>query len=198
MIRAPSLSDRPSPDSEHRINLVQGQYHVSSDPDLVLTTTLGSCIAACIRDPLAGAGGMNHFLLPDGGDDSGPEALRYGVHAMELLINQLLRCGARRDRMEAKLFGGARLIDNLADVGAKNAEFAVTYLSREGIRYAGGSLRGHKARRIQFWPVSGRIRQLTIARTSPRLANLESQKGRPPVEDGAVEWFQNNPASSRP
>ena len=88
---------------------------------MVLTTLLGSCVAACIRDPMAGVGGMNHFLLPGGtlgGNDRAVQ--RHGVHAMELLVNDLLKHGARRDRLEAKLFGGARMIDGLTDVGRQN------------------------------------------------------------------------------
>ena len=76
-----------------KVHVIQGQYHVSSEADLVLTTILGSCVAACVRDPVAGVGGMNHFLLP--GEDGG-EVLRYGVQSMELLVNALLSSGARR------------------------------------------------------------------------------------------------------
>lgn len=112
-----------------------------------MTTILGSCVAACMRDPLARVGGMNHFLLP--GVD-GDEGMRYGVQSMELLVNALLRRGARRERMEVKLFGGGRLISGLTDVGSQNAAFAERFVRDEGLTYAGGSLRGDRARRIQF------------------------------------------------
>jgi chemotaxis protein CheD len=107
-------------DAVWHVQVTQGDAHVSIDPGEVLTTVLGSCIAACIRDPEAGVGGMNHFLLPDGaGADQG--ALRFGVNAMEILINGLLQRGAQRHRLEAKLFGGASVIAGLSDVGAANA-----------------------------------------------------------------------------
>ncbi|MDE8347114.1 MAG: chemotaxis protein CheD, partial [Acidocella sp.] len=154
-----------NPAPEKRIHIVQGEQHVDTDPTLLLTTILGSCIAACLWDPQAGIGGMNHFLLP--GDTNNlrgaqPEgaAMRFGVHAMELLVNGLLRRGALRSRLQAKLFGGARMIKGLTDVGELNASFAEKFLRAEGIAIVGGSLRGEQGRRIQFWPVSGRARQV--------------------------------------
>lgn len=174
-----------------RINVVQGEHHVSAHPEAVLTTLLGSCVAACIRDPIAGVGGMNHFLLPGGrarGTDR--EAQRYGVHAMELLVNALLGAGARRERLEAKLFGGARLIDGLTDIGSQNAEFALRFLAAEGIRHVGGSLLGEHGRKVQYWPVSGRARQSLMERDSAKVFDVE-RRTRPvaPAEIGAVELF---------
>lgn len=142
---------------ERRIQIIQGDYVVVDNPDMVVATLLGSCVAACLRDPVAGIGGMNHFLVPDDREDES-----YGVHLMELLVNGLMRRGARRERLEAKLFGGARMMLGLSDVGARNAEFAHRFLKNEGIRFAGGSLGGAQGRRIQFWPVSGRARQSFI------------------------------------
>jgi chemotaxis protein CheD len=122
--------------TEQRVHIVQGQQHVDNDPNVVLTTILGSCVAACMWDPEAGIGGMNHFLLPGtvseakpGG--SVPSSLRYGVHLMELLVNALLRRGAQRERLQAKLFGGACMIRGLTDVGAMNAAFAEKFLAAE-------------------------------------------------------------------
>ncbi|MEM8921155.1 MAG: chemotaxis protein CheD, partial [Pseudomonadota bacterium] len=91
------------------VSIVLGEYHATADPKTVVSTVLGSCIAACLCDPEAGVGGMNHFMLPDGDACSAHDQLRYGVNAMELLINELLRSGARRQKLEAKLFGGAHL-----------------------------------------------------------------------------------------
>ena len=144
------------------VQLTQGDTHVSNDPNELLTTILGSCVAACIRDPIAGVGGMNHFLLPDGGSGDDRNAVRYGVNAMELLINGLLKRGALRSRLEAKLFGGANVLAGLSNVGSKNAAFAQRFLADEGIPVVGGNLGGTSARRIQFWPVSGRARQLAL------------------------------------
>jgi chemotaxis protein CheD len=149
---------------ERRVHIIQGEYHVTDDPNVVLTTILGSCVAACIRDPLAHVGGMNHFLLP-GKDNSSAshEAERYGVHLMELLLNGLLKRGARRERLEAKLFGGASTMEGLSNVGEANASFAERFLRNEGIKVVGGSLRGDRGRRIQYWPVSGRARQVIFS-----------------------------------
>lgn len=144
-----------------RINIVQGEYHVSGEENLAITTLLGSCVAACINDPVARVGGMNHFLLP-GEDASSPMATRHGVHLMELLINGLLKLGAVRHRLEAKLFGGARTMNVLSDYGAANAKFAQEFLRRESIPITGGSLGGETGRRIQFWPADGRVRQKLV------------------------------------
>jgi chemotaxis protein CheD len=150
--------------SELRIHIVQGEYKVTDDPDIVVSTLLGSCVAACIRDPITGVGGMNHFLLPgEDGRSHDHEAERYGDYLMELLINGLMKQGAQRDRLEAKLFGGARMMGGLSDIGKKNAEFAERYLKHEGIAVVGKDLGGDKGRRLQYWPVSGRARQAYVA-----------------------------------
>ncbi|WP_298283855.1 chemotaxis protein CheD [Acidocella sp.] len=175
---------------ERKINIVQGEHHVDDDPNAVLTTILGSCIAACIWDGVAGVGGMNHFLLPGDGRHRQPggDAMRFGVHAMELLVNGLLRRGAVKSRMRAKLFGGARMIKGLTDIGELNANFAEKFLREEGIMLVGGSLRGEQGRRIQFWPVSGRARQVLLARETEQI--LLAERVRPaPVASGAVELF---------
>jgi chemotaxis protein CheD len=148
---------------ERRINIIQGEYRVSDEPDMVITTLLGSCVAACLYDPAARVGGMNHFLLP-GGEPGSPTAARYGVHLMELLVNGLLKKGAARDRLQAKLFGGARTMQGLSDIGAANGRFARQFLEREAIAYTGGSLGGQAGRRLQFWPTTGRVRQLFMGR----------------------------------
>lgn len=179
-----------------RIHVVQGEQHVDNNPDTVLTTILGSCIAACLWDPVSGYGGMNHFLLP--GDENqvvdarnpGPSA-RYGVHAMELLVNALLRRGARRDSLRAKLFGGARMIRGLTDVGNLNAGFAEKFLQAEGIPIQGGSLRGDYGRRIQFWPVSGRARQVFLQGESQSLFQDEYKTSvtKTAGQTGEIELF---------
>lgn len=150
------------PHQQHRrINIVQGECHVSGETDLSITTLLGSCVAACINDPVARVGGMNHFLLP-GEDTSSALVARHGVHLMELLINGLLKQGAARHRLEAKLFGGARTMQGLGDFGAANGRFAQEFLRREGIALTGGSLGGETGRRIEFWPATGRARQKLV------------------------------------
>ncbi|HLK23947.1 MAG TPA: chemotaxis protein CheD [Caulobacteraceae bacterium] len=185
--RSPSGSEAHA--RERRIHIVQGQHHVTSDPTVVLTTSLGSCVAACLRDPLAGVGGMNHFLLPEGGDAEGPEAFRYGAYAMELLLNGLYARGARRERLIAKLFGGARLAERFHDIGGQNVAFARGFLRREGIALDGGSVRGAHARRIQFWPVSGRVRQLRLVRGEVAVFAAEVSPT-PRADWGEVELFE--------
>ena len=177
-----------APEPERRLNIVQGEYHVSDDVGLMLTTILGSCVAACLHDPVAGVGGMNHFLLP-GRDDASCLPDRHGVHAMELLVNGLLQRGARRERLQAKLFGGARMLQGLTDVGTLNAEFAERFVKRERIALTGGSLRGERGRRLQFWPVAGRARQMTIAGSDA--AVFAAERSRPAVspDQGGLELF---------
>ena len=179
-----------------RIHVVQGEQHVESDPKAMLTTILGSCIAACMWDPVRRLGGMNHFLLP--GEDnqvpepnSGGSSARYGVHAMELLVNALLRRGARRESLQAKLFGGGRMIRGLTDIGEMNATFAERFLKAEGIPVVGGSLRGNQGRRIQFWPVGGRARQVLLRPDTLTVFQTEFQvsASKPPAQTGAVELF---------
>ncbi len=142
--------------------IIQGEYRVSNKPETVLTTLLGSCVAACIWDPMLQIGGMNHFLLPGEDDPDSRDCERYGVHLMELLVNALLREGASRQRLNAKLFGGANMNSALADIGARNASFAQKFLRNEGISILGESLGGECARKVQFWPASGRARQMQL------------------------------------
>ena len=146
---------------EKSVTVTQGEYRIASDPDVVLTTILGSCVAVCLHDAQAQVGGMNHFLLP-GREGSQRDDIRYGAHAMELLINGLLKQGAVRARLQAKVFGGANMAQKLGDIGLSNAEFARDYLAREGIPIISESLGGSLARRVRFAPASGRARLLTI------------------------------------
>ena len=177
--RRPKLSDertlrkfRNPRDGLVHVQLTLGDTYVTADPEEVLTTILGSCISACIRDSSAGIGGMNHFLLPDG--NSGDRAARcYGINAMELLINDILKHGGDRRRLEAKLFGGANVVAALTDVGSRNIAFARQFLNDEGISIVGGEVGGDLARRIQFAPASGRARQAVVKGAEPRLVEEE-------------------------
>jgi chemotaxis protein CheD len=154
------------------VQLTLGDTYVSSNSEEVLTTILGSCIAACIRDPVAGVGGMNHFLLPDG-NSGDREARCYGINAMELLINDILKHGGDRKRLEAKLFGGANVVSALTDVGSRNYAFARQFLTDEGIPIVGGDVGGELARRIQYMPVNGRARQALVKSAEPTLVEEE-------------------------
>lgn len=141
--------------SGRTIHVVQGEHAISADGDVVLTTVLGSCVSACIMDPEGGIGGLNHFLLPDAGP-GGPD-IRYAAAAMEVLVNGLMRRGAVRGRLRAKLFGGARMMAGLPDIGQRNADAARRFLADEGIPLIASDLCGTQARRIRFWPVIGRV-----------------------------------------
>lgn len=151
----------PPGEPERLIHVIQGDYAVGRDNSAVLTAILGSCVAACLYNSAAGVGGMNHFLLPEARSNSSQQVL-YGAQSMELLINALLKAGARKSRLEAKIFGGARMIAGLSDIGQSNAEFARRFLRDEGIPCRAESLGGDQARRIRFWPASGRARQMLL------------------------------------
>ena len=137
--------------------LLPTQYLVVDD-DTALTTTLGSCVAACIRDPVLKIGGMNHFMLPDGNVGDGAPA-RYGSYAMELLINDLLKRGAHRKRLEAKVFGGGNVLKGFTSnpVGTRNAEFVLAYLDAEKIPVVAEDLRGIHPRKVFFFPQTGKV-----------------------------------------
>ncbi len=161
--------------SQDRIrHISQGEFAVESDLTVVVATILGSCVAACIWDPIAKIGGMNHILLPDRADRS-PTLNGFGASAMEQLINALLKSGAQRTRLRAKAFGGAKMIANFTDIGEKNGIFITEYLRREGIPCDGSSLGGNQARMIRFWPASGVARQRLVERVEERIPVMRSR-----------------------
>jgi chemotaxis protein CheD len=160
---------------EVTIRINPGGHYVSLGGNELLVTVLGSCVAACIRDPIARVGGMNHFMLP--GSDSGAwgaasASLRFGNFAMERLINDILCRGGYRQNLEVKVFGGASM-GSSAQVGLRNAEFVETYLREEGLRIAAADLRGDHARRIHYYPRTGRARMLVLVRDAARIATVE-------------------------
>jgi chemotaxis protein CheD len=169
----------------HDAHVIQGEQAVSDNVDTTLQTVLGSCVAACLHDPVRRIGGMNHFLLPDDGDGTD---MRYASAAMERLVNELLKNGAERDQLEAKLFGGARIMPNLPDIGRRNAESALAFLRNEGIPCRSQSLGGNQARRVRFWPATGRAQQLLIERRDA----VETRRSPPndrAASDGSIELF---------
>lgn len=142
--------------------LLPGDYFVTRR-DEILTTVLGSCISACIRDPIAGVGGMNHFMLPNSTLDSGAwtggasNSNRYGAYAMESLINSVMKFGGQRNRLEVKLFGGAAVIPGMSDVGARNIEFVRRFLAVEGLPVVAESVGERTPRRINYFPRTGEV-----------------------------------------
>ncbi len=142
------------------VKIFPGEFYVSRKPDEVLLTVLGSCVAACIRDPAVGVGGMNHFMLPEhesGAWGADLRSTRFGNFAMEKLINELIKAGAVRERMEIKVFGGGNVIESNTAVGTGNAEFVLRYLEAEGLRCAARDLGGTQPRRIHYYPTTGRV-----------------------------------------
>ncbi|MHB1334221.1 MAG: chemoreceptor glutamine deamidase CheD, partial [Sulfuriferula sp.] len=118
--------------------ILPGEYYYTGK-EMLIVTVLGSCVAACIRDRVSGIGGMNHFMLPDSGNEANSPlsaSMRYGAYAMEVLINQLLKAGARRENMEAKVFGGGNVLRGFTtiNVGERNAQFVRDYLRAENMR----------------------------------------------------------------
>lgn len=141
------------------VKVLPGEYYVTTS-DVVLVTVLGSCVSACVRDRDKGIGGMNHFMLAQSGDQGSlSSSARYGTYAMEVLINHLLKLGARRDRLEAKVFGGARVMASLSSsqVGERNASFVLDYLKTESIPVAARDLLNIHPRKLYFFPSTGRV-----------------------------------------
>lgn len=145
----------------HTVKILPGEYFVTNG-DKMIVTVLGSCVAVCLRDRANGIGGMNHFLLPnDGSNETGllTESARYGVYAMELLINHLLKMGATRARMEAKVFGGGNVLRGLKvnNVGQRNVEFVLDYLQTEQIPVTAKDLLDDYPRKVYFFPDTGKV-----------------------------------------
>lgn len=176
-----------SSDKPNLLHVMQGSLHATGESNVVLTTILGSCVATCLYDPKAKLGGINHFLLPDAsGSQLGNN--RYGVHAMELLINDLLKQGAQKAHMMAKVFGGADMINNERAVGRRNVEFALSFLDDEGIPCASQSVGGRQARRIRFWPQTGQAK-LKFIENDETLFNHSAAPQVPNKAPGDVELF---------
>ena len=146
------------------VKLLPNEFYTTGE-DMVLVTVLGSCVAACIQDRTAGIGGMNHFMLPDDGADSAhaltaaSDSMRYGAYAMEVLINELIKAGGRRERFEAKVFGGAAVLAGMTtiNIGDRNSEFVRRYLALEKIRIVAEDLQGAHPRKVAFMPRTGQV-----------------------------------------
>jgi len=139
--------------------ILPGQFYVSKE-DEAIVTVLGSCISACIRDPIAGIGGMNHFMLPADNSGSGTklsESARYGNFAMEMLINEILKNGGAKKNLEVKIFGGGKILRNMTDVGQRNIEFAITYIKTEGLNLLSSDVGSPHPRKVYYFPKSGRV-----------------------------------------
>ncbi|RXZ45085.1 chemoreceptor glutamine deamidase CheD [Crenobacter cavernae] len=142
------------------VKLLPGEY-LATRPGVLLVTVLGSCVAACLRDPVSGVSGMNHFMLPDtsGREGNALTLARFGVHAMALLINDMLKLGAERQRIEAKVFGAGSVLEGMdkLNVGELNARFVCDYLAREQIPVVAEDLLGDSARKVYFFSSNGKV-----------------------------------------
>ena len=158
------------------VKVLPGEYFVSTD-DMVLMTVLGSCISACIWDGRIRAGGMNHFMLPDGEASDGFG--RYGSYAMELLINEMLKKGARRESMQAKVFGGAQVMAGFTtmNVGERNTKFVLDYLATERIPVVSQDVLDIHPRNVCFFPVTGKALVKRLAHAHPETLAVEERKG---------------------
>ncbi|MDY7538004.1 chemoreceptor glutamine deamidase CheD [Undibacterium sp. RTI2.1] len=141
--------------------ILPGEFYFTGK-DMLIVTVLGSCVSACIRDRVSGVGGMNHFMLPDGGADSDnpvSASMRYGTYAMEVLINELLKAGAKRENMEAKVFGGGNVLRGFTaiNVGERNAKFVLDYLRAERMRVIAEDLNDIYPRKVYFFPKTGKV-----------------------------------------
>jgi chemotaxis protein CheD len=184
--------------------ILPGQYFVTRS-DEVVTTVLGSCISVCMRDASLRVGGMNHFMLPvdrsTGASPwiqgSGGLATRYGSYAMESLINELMKLGAVRERLEVKLFGGARILSTMTDVGAKNIQFAREFLELEHFTIMAEDVGDTRPRHVDYYPATGRVMLKHLQALSARaVASEESRYGEQlgrERSDGDVELFDQSP-----
>ena len=171
-----------------RITVMQGEALASGEADVEFSTVLGSCVATCLYDPVARIGGMNHFLLAEP-----PAHLahldfdeHYGMFLMELLINEMLKLGAVKSRLKARLYGGANMNTTLSAIGSANAAFARQFLLQEGIEKVFEDLEGHLARRVHLQPATGRVRcRETAAVAVPK----QKPAARPQSDIGQVELF---------
>jgi chemotaxis protein CheD len=181
--------------SAEAVKVLPGEYFVTST-NLLMVTVLGSCVSACIRDRELGIGGMNHFMLADAGDVGmvSPSA-RYGTYAMEILINHLLKLGARKSNLEAKVFGGGRVMATLASsqIGERNAKFVMKFLDTEGIRVAASDLLDVYPRKVYFFPRNGKVLMKKLARMhNDTLIRRESEYAARLIEAplaGEIELF---------
>mgnify|MGYP001286550048 FL=1 len=175
------------------VKVLPGEYYVSNE-NLVIMTVLGSCISACLWDSRTRIGGMNHFMLPDG--DSLDVSGRYGSYAMELLINEMLKLGARRETLQAKIFGGAQVMHSFTtmNVGERNTQFVVNYLHTERIPVVSEDVLDIYPRKVVFFPVTGKAMVKRLAHAHPEELVAQEKRGNAAVvakttAGGSVDLF---------
>jgi len=166
--KAPNVLRLPEEATEHKRETIYiGDLRVSREP-LIVDTVLGSCIAACLYDPVNRVGGMNHFMLPESTDPKNPTSARYGVFAMELLINELMKAGALRRNFQAKIFGGGHVLkirESLDGVPQRNITFVKEFLDTERIPVMNEDVGGYQPRRVLFYTHTGKAMVKTLGAT---------------------------------
>ena len=174
------------------VKVLPGEYFVTGS-EMVIMTVLGSCIAACIWDPKVRVGGMNHFMLPEGGDDTSG---RYGSFAMELLINEMIKLGARRETMQAKVFGGGQVMHSFTtmNVGERNTAFVLDYLQTERIAVISKDVLDIHPRKVCYFPATGKAMVKRLAHSHPETLETQERKGNAAVvaktnAGGSVDLF---------
>lgn len=147
--------------STDAVKILPGEYFATANETMIVTV-LGSCVSVCLRDPITRIAGMNHFLLPANKDEASfnSDSARYGVYAMEILINHLMKLGASRQRLQAKIFGGSNVLKQLKtnNIGAQNSEFVLDYLHAEKIEIVAQDLMGEFPRKVYFFPTTGAVK----------------------------------------
>ncbi|QFS83208.1 Chemoreceptor glutamine deamidase CheD [Roseivivax sp. THAF40] len=176
-----SALDRLAVGEMRSVLVVQGEHRVTGESDVLLTTLLGSCIATCLHDPVAKVGGMNHFLVADGGSSS-VGAERYGLYAMEVLINGLLKLGGDKRRLQAKVFGGAAMTTTMGQIGAANISFARDFLKTEKINIVAEDVGGRIARRVRYCPSTGRASLLHVENSADPDLTVSRRPKIPPTD----------------
>lgn len=172
------------------VKIFAGDWYVSTTHGEMLATILGSCVSACIRDPIVGCGGMNHFLLPGNENmiTKNSEAARYGVFAMESLINGILKCGGQKSRLEVKVFGGGNVLkNNTAKIGSKNADFIRNFLREEGYPIASEDLEGDLPRRLHYFPETGKVMLRKLHRKEDMVVVEEEERYTKEITQKPVE-----------
>jgi chemotaxis protein CheD len=174
------------------VKIYSGGYYTSETKNELIVTVLGSCIACCVYDPVLKIGGMNHFLLPGDGSETQSSA-RFGVNAMELLINSMLKKGSTKDRLQVKIFGGANMMGGAARVGDKNISFIKDFLKAENLNIISEDVGGSTSRRLHFYPDEGRAlvrkinqdkeQQILLQREKDYMEKLKKEQTVQPAED---------------
>lgn len=191
----------------HMYEIFAGDYHATAEKKIVLSTLLGSCISVCLKDSVAGVVGMNHFMLPGrvkADEIARSEDARYGIHAMEMMINSMMKLGARRNYLQAKVFGGGQVLEVAHNnIAAANIDFALAFLKIEEIPVLSRDVGGNEGRKLFFFPDSFEVYvrrityhkelQSTLQREESFLERMRRQRG----EASELELFNNEGGSSK-